>query len=347
MIFCASSVVSALLAIAAPVVARYVLSKPELAAPLALGALTIIPQNLSNAAAGALAGLQRVGLSQMIYSWLWPAIFCLVTLVMGTSIPGALILIALSFGSAALIGMGLLGYFLRDMPAAVLPPAEPALPLVGPGLSLFTLELTQLIIASAPAIILGIVASDHSVGLYAVAWRIALVTNITTSGVSSMATPRFAELYGLGDRAGLARAAAQSVGLGVGLALLPSIIMLTAPGLLLGFLGPGYEDGAMTLRILACGLLAATLFTAMPELLGMTGHMASLRRSNLLSLAVLLCLSMLLAPRWTNIGAAIATASAVLVNVAAAAWAVRNHLGITPLSSLYLSVRRWFQEISR
>ncbi|MEO0034936.1 MAG: hypothetical protein RLZZ501_959, partial [Pseudomonadota bacterium] len=48
------------LALAAEPLARLVLHRPELAEPLALGALAILPQNLSTVAAGGLAGLRRI-----------------------------------------------------------------------------------------------------------------------------------------------------------------------------------------------------------------------------------------------------------------------------------------------
>jgi O-antigen/teichoic acid export membrane protein len=331
MTLAASAVVSALMVAGAAPFADFVLKKPDLALPLALGALTIIPQNLGGIAAGALAGLQRVGFSQMIYSWLWPAIFCLVTLAIGTSVDGALVLIALSFAATAVVGGGLLWHFLKSVPrdeAAETPP------LFRLGLSLFTLDITQLLITSVPAIVLGMVATSRTVGLFALAWRIALVINVLISGVAGMAAPRFAELHAGGNRPALAEAAAQAVGLVLCLALIPALAMLILPGPLLGIFGHGYADGALTLRILAIGQLGAACFTAMPELLGMTAHTASLRRINAFSLVVLLAGSAILAPLWGSAGAAVATSLAILINGGGAALAARRHLGIVPLSRL-------------
>ena len=72
-----TGIVAALLASCAALIAGYILHKPALLLPLMLGALTILPQNVSTTAAGALAGLGHVATSQMIYSWLWPALFCM------------------------------------------------------------------------------------------------------------------------------------------------------------------------------------------------------------------------------------------------------------------------------
>lgn len=326
-IFCASALVSAALALAAHPLAVMILGKPELAGPIMLGALSIVPQNLSTAAGGGLAGLKRIGFSQMIYSWLWPALFCGLTWLTAGDIAETVLLIAFCFAAAAIAGTLLVLRFAD--PSA---PGAPPPPLLRPGLSLFTLELTQLSISSGPALILGMVADSSRVGLFALAWRIALLTNVLISGIAGMASPTFAELHAAGDRAGLARAAGHAVKLGLGLTVAPVLVMLAVPGTLLGLLGHGFSDGALTLRILAVGQLGAACFTALPELLGMTGHLADLRRVNMAALAALLAGCALLSPVWFNDGAALAAALAILVNGIGAARAVRRTLGFVPWS---------------
>lgn len=333
-IFCASTAVALLMALLAAPFAG-LMHKPELARPLMLGALTLVPQNLSNAAAGGLAGLQRIGFSQMIYSWLWPALFCLVALTRPLDTDATLILIAASFSVTALVGIGLL-LALRGESAA---DSGEAAPLLRPALSLFTLELSQLCISGAPAIILGFVADTGKVGLFALAWRIALLVNVLVSGIASMASPRFAELHAREDGDGLSRAVGNAVGLGLGLSILPVLTMLAVPGLLLGLLGQGFSEGASTLRILAIGQLFAACFTAMPELLGMTDHLADLRRINALSLLTLLAGCALLSPLLANDGAALATSAAILVNGAGAALAARRVLGVSPFRQILTRAR--------
>ena len=327
-ILCASAFVATILMLVAGPLAARILEKPELATPILLGALAIVPQNLSTAAGGALAGLKRIGFSQMIYSWLWPALFCGLTWLIPGGVVNTVLLIAACFAAAAIIGTLLVLRFAPPGESAE-PGASPA-PLVRPGLSLFTLELTQLAISSLPALILGMTADSDRVGLFAVAWRVALLTNVLISGVAGMAAPTFAGLHAAGDRPGLAQAARHAVLLGLALTAAPVLVMLAAPGLLLGFLGQGFSDGATTLRILALGQFGAACFTALPELLGMTGHLADLRRVNMMAMTVLLMGCALLSPFWLNDGAALATTLAILVNGAGAAVAARRTLGIAP-----------------
>ncbi|PYE15279.1 O-antigen/teichoic acid export membrane protein [Paraburkholderia silvatlantica] len=317
--------------------AHDVLKKPELAWPLALGALSFIPQNLGVAIAGALAGLQRVGCSQMIYSWLWPAIFCAVAiplgLTRGMSVTSALMLIAASFTLAALTGAFLLKRFLAGVSAGTQAPAGPPR-LLKAGLPLFTLEFTKLLITSAPAIVLGIVASSRETGLFALAWRLALVINLLISGVTGMAAPKFASLFARNDRHGLDKSAAQAAGLVLCLALPAALCMLLFPEHLLRLFGPGFGGGAAALQVLALGQVAAACFTAMPELLGMTAHTRVLYRINLYSVAVLLVGLAMLAPQGGSVGAAAAASLAIAVNGALAAWAAHRLLDVLPLALL-------------
>ncbi|WP_322034095.1 lipopolysaccharide biosynthesis protein [Paraburkholderia sp. J76] len=346
LVLLASTAISVALGASAFVFAHDVLKKPELALPLALGALSFIPQNLGAAIAGALAGLQRVGCSQMIYSWLWPAIFCAVAiplgLTRGMSVASTLMLIAASFTLTALAGAFLLKRFLRDLPAGSAGSRPPAGSprFLKAGLPLFTLEFTKLLITSAPAIVLGIVASSRETGLFALAWRLALVINLLISGVTGMAAPKFASLFARNDRHGLDKSAAQAAGLVLCLALPAALCMLLFPEHLLRLFGPGFGGGAAALRVLALGQIAAACFTAMPELLGMTAHTSVLYRINLYSVAVLLVGLAVLTPIGGSVGAAAAASLAVAANGALAAWAAHRLLGVLPLALL----GRWVVE---
>ncbi|MBB3259187.1 O-antigen/teichoic acid export membrane protein [Paraburkholderia bannensis] len=338
LIVLASVAVSVLLAASSALLAQHVLKKPDLAWPLVLGSLVFVPQNVGGAFAGALAGLQRVGLSQMIYSWLWPAIFCVVAIplqLLGVlNVAHALMLIAASFALTALVGAVLLKRALAVVPAGSVS-ASDAAHLVKPGLSLFALEFTKLLITSAPAIVLGIVATSRETGLFSLAWRLALVVNLLISGVTGMAAPRFASLYARHDIEGLQRSAAQAVGIVLCLALPFTACMLVFPERLLALFGAGYGAGASALRVLALGQLAAACFTAMPELLGMTAHTSVLYRINIYSVAVLLIGLAVLAPLGGGVGAAAAASLALAVNGAIAAWAAHRLLGVAPLAALW------------
>ncbi|HTH97688.1 MAG TPA: hypothetical protein VL574_09740 [Stellaceae bacterium] len=342
LVLAASAIVSLVMVAGASPFARYVMDKPALVTPLMLGALTIIPQNLGTVLAGALAGVQRIGFSQMIYSWLWPAIFCIVTAATGLTVNGALLLIAASFVATGLLGALLLRRFLSAVPRDGERPAQPPR-FLRLGLSLFTLELTQLLITSAPAIVLGIVSTALQTGLFALAWRITLIINLLMSGVAGMAAPKFAELHARDDRRALGLASAQAAGLVLCLSIPMVVVILAVPQYLLSLFGNGYAAGATTLRILAVGQLIGACFTAAPELLGMTDYAIVLRWINTFSLAVLFLSLAILTPLAASAGTAVATSLAIIVNGAAAAWMTYRLLGIFSLAILGRALADWLR----
>lgn len=337
LVLLASAIVSALLAAGASLLAVHVFKKSDLAVPLVLGALIVIPQNLGTALAGALAGLQRVRQSQMVYFWLWPTIFCAsaipLSLVGRLTVANALALTATSFALTAAVGAVLLKRALSKVPAGLSASAAPAL--FKPGLSLFTLEVTRLLITTAPAMVLGFVATNRDAGLFALTWRMALIINMLISGATGLALPKIAELYASGDTQALEKNASQVIGLVLCLALPVAAALLIFPEHLLALFGQGYDQGATTLRILAIGQIMAACFTALPEMLGMTMQVRALYRINIYTLTVLLAGLAVLAPLGGSAGAALATSLAIVVNGATAAQMARRLLGVAPLSRLW------------
>jgi len=318
--------------------AAWVMHKPEMTPLFMIGALAIVPQNLANLVAGALAGLHRVTQSQIVYTWLWPGLFCVLAFTLPMSDANALAAVAVSMVLATVIGAVML---LRDLPevSGHAAPAIARAPLLGTGLSLFSLELVQLLISAAPPFILGAAASTDEVGLYAIAWRVVLVIYMFVSGVASMMSPRFARLYALGDHAGLEREAGRAIAFALTLSIPPILAVTLFSERILALFGPHFTPAAPALHILIIGQIAAAVTTTTPELLGMTGYARSLLRINAMAMVTLLGGLALLCPRLGADGAAIATTATMLVNALGSSVIARRKLGFVPLSALYAARR--------
>jgi O-antigen/teichoic acid export membrane protein len=328
-----SAVITAVLVLLSRPVALYILHKPAMAIPLAIGAVSIFPQNIANAAAGVLAGLGRVATSQMIYQWLWPGLFCAGALIMPLTVQRTLLLIVGAMVLNAVLGVALM---LRVLPVRheeqgtiVVPP------LARLGAQLFSAELLQLAISSAPPFILGIVASTVQVGLYALAWRIVLMLNLLVSAMAAVATPQFAAASATGDHATLRRVAQQTVGVTAVLSVLPTLLLALNPIFFLSRFGAGYAAAAPALRVLLLGQLSLILCAGVPELLGMTGHARMLLKINAVSLVVLLVGLGALTPHFADTGAAAGTALAMVVNAIGVTIAARRDLRLVPLLNFF------------
>ncbi len=340
-----SGAISAVLALLARPIALHILHKPDMTLPLMLGALTILPQNLGQAAAGALAGLNRVALSQMIYQWLWPGLFCMTALAMPLNVTRALLVIAAALCLNATIGTVLM---LRVLP--VRHPEKTSIvipPLFHLGLSLFSLELVQLLLSSAPSFVLGIVASTVEVGRYAVAWRIVLALNLLVSAMGAIASPQFARAAAQGDHGLMRKVASNSVGLTLALSGFPVVLLALNPAFFLSRFGPAYVPASPALRVLLIGQFVMILCTTVPELLGMTGHAKSLMRINVVCMAVLLLGLAAFSPHFGAAGAAAATAITMIANAIGVSFAARRDLGIIPLADSYRDARAAIQRALR
>lgn len=317
--------------------AHYVMRQPEMVPLFILGALSILPQNLANLVAGSLAGLHRVTQSQIIYTWLWPGLFCLLALPFQMSVAHALIAVAVAMALATAIGAVML---LRDLPARHGDGTTAATgSLVPTGLSLFSAELVQLLISAAPPVALGALASTSEAGLYAIAWRVVLIIYMFVSSIGSITAPRFARYYVLEDHFRLKREAGRAIGFALALSVLPILLVTIEPARILMLFGAKFEPAAAALRWLLIGQLAATLTTTTPELLGMTGYARSLLRINAVSFVVLLGGLVLFVPGMGAQGAALATSLTMIVNAAGTTLACRRLLGFVPLGALYDQVR--------
>lgn len=325
-----------ILAVLAPTLATALFDSPRLTVPLIAAGLAIVPLCISGGAAGALAGLHKVSASQMVYSWLWPALFCILAAAVPLTLNLALLLIVAATTLAALVSLVLL---FRERPAAGAQARQSAPPLFKLGLSLFTTEIVQLLLAALPGLVLGIFVGAAAVGAYAMAWRLALILNLLVVAVAAMASPRFAHCAIREDAAGLRLTAAQSLGLVLAMGLVPLAVLAAGAPWLLALFGKGFASGATELRLLLLGQAALMLGATAPELLGMTGHERAMQHVNVA--AIVIYAPVLVALVWLlgGEGAAVANLIASLVSSCGALWLVHRLLGFTPPVALIRLLR--------
>ena len=330
-------VTTAAFAAAAWPIAHYIMHKPGMVLPFLFGAAAIVPQNYANLCAGALGGLQRITQSMIIYTWAWPAGFCLALLVFPLDAAGGLLAVAAAMTIAMLAGGVMLwrAFPARGKAAEGAYPATGSRQLLHIGLSLFSAEAVNLAISGAPPFVLGALSTTAAVALYAIAWRVVLVVYMFISTVGSLVAPRFARLFALGEMAELRAEARRGIAMALGLGLLPIGLVAFASARLLGLFGPHFLPALWTLRILLIGQCAATLSATTPELLGMTGYDRSLLRINGVALVVLLAGLVLAAPAMGAQGAALATTITLIFTALATSCVARRKLGFTPLGALF------------
>ncbi|MCH2394954.1 MATE family efflux transporter [Oceanibaculum sp.] len=323
-----ASVAAALLTVlVADLAAVRLFGFPDLAWPLYLSALVLVPQTLAFSLGAALAGFGRGVAAQVVQNALWPVVTLAALLALPIAVEGVIVALGAALAASCLLGGAILlreRGRLRTIPAQ---PAAEALPsLWATARPLLVVEITQVGLSGLPVFVLGMVADAATVGAFSIASRISMLIWVIIISIGTLAAPRYAALYRLGDSDGL-RAYNRLVQRGAALVAVPAtLVMLAVPEFLLGLISADFRIAALALQILALGQMANGLFSCQDILLAMAGKGDVLRRLNLLQLAVGLVLCGLLIPAFGLTGAALAASLTVLQGALGTHWAARRHV---------------------
>lgn len=189
-------------------------------------------------------------------------------------------------------------------------------------------------------LMLGALVSTEEAGTYSVAVELSTLVLFGLHAVNAIVSPMIAELYAAGRQRQLERV----VGLGalasasVGLTAL--VVLVFAGPWLLGLFGPEFVAAYTATILLATGKVVLSVIGLGGPVMTMTGHHRRAAQFAAVALVVNIALNVLLIPRYASIGAAIATATALLVwNLLPLFYVVRK-LRIDPTPVALLARRR-------
>jgi O-antigen/teichoic acid export membrane protein len=312
-----SFLVSAALYLAADFLANVMFSDLRLITPLRIMAVAVVPLSLGVLVSHALLGLSQIR-DSILVSTIVPTGLALVgTLILGSmwEVSGATVAYLASVGVALVYGWRAWRRAVEGHNPTRLPKKDGSLtkPLVKSGAPLLIGALLQLVIGMSGTLMLGIWAENADVSRYAIAWRTATLISFILLAVNTIAQPKFAELYARGDIASLASTAHKATLLMTALATPVFLAFLTAPEFVMGVFGSDFADAGMTLQILSIGQFVNVAMGSVGVLLVMTGHDSDYRNVQVIGACVVLILNIMLIPRYGDIGAAFASASALIV----------------------------------
>jgi O-antigen/teichoic acid export membrane protein len=191
----------------------------------------------------------------------------------------------------------------------------------------------NLINHQASTLILGFFVPDAEIGIYRVAAQISVSASFGLQAVNLVVAPHFTALYAKGDRARLQRlvtASARVIGaINVGITL--AYVLLGRLFLELIF-GPAYLGAYTPLLILLVGQAVNSATGSVGMLLNMTWHERDTAKGLAVSAILNVALNLLLVPLLGIVGAAVATAGALITWNVLLWRAVRRRLGIDSLA---------------
>ncbi|MFZ1687977.1 MAG: flippase [Flavobacteriales bacterium] len=175
-------------------------------------------------------------------------------------------------------------------------------------------------------IMLGWYAVPAVVGIYGTAVKISIATEFVISSMKTIAMPKIAEQFHGGKHDELNDTIHFSSGVIFWLTVPVTIILLVFPEWILSIVGPGFEQGATVLRIMAVAHFVSAASGMVGAFMNMTGNQMVFTRIVVVAVLLNLVLNIYLMPRYGMVGAAWASAvSLALWNISAAVFIKRKH----------------------
>ncbi|KAF0118634.1 MAG: polysaccharide biosynthesis protein [Xanthobacteraceae bacterium] len=147
--------------------------------------------------------------------------------------------------------------------------------------------------------------------------------------VAAAAAHRFSEYHAAGDRQKLADFLRASIRWTFFPSLAATIVVLALGKPFLMMFGPDFVAGYPAMFVVSIGLLARAAVGPVERLLTMSGHQTACALIYGVALAVAVGLCLLLIPRFGMMGAAMATAGALMLESALLLWITTAKLGLS------------------
>ncbi len=184
-----------------------------------------------------------------------------------------------------------------------------ASPLLFSGLFMYLLNYTNVIL-------LGIMANDEQVGIYNIAYKVGSIGFLVIVSVSTIITPKMAELYGQGNIEQLKKLTHNSTRLIAILSIPIVLVLIIFNKYILSYWGTEVVAGGPTLIIVSIGVLFSAIAGNVDQILNMTENQKVLRNITIFSFFVNLVLSYVLIPKYGIEGAALSSLfTNVLINL--------------------------------
>ena len=168
-------------------------------------------------------------------------------------------------------------------------------------------QSVQFIMAWTDKLMLGNMMGSEEVGIYFTAFKLSMFASIALMAINSIASPKFAELYGKKDFDGLKKVAHQSSKM-IFLATLPLVLLFFAfPEFLLGLFGEEFKVGVKAFVFLSFGKLISSFSGSVGNILQMTGKQVIFMNVLFVGAIVNVILNFFLIPKFGINGAALAS----------------------------------------
>lgn len=133
-------------------------------------------------------------------------------------------------------------------------------------------QSVQYVMAWTDKLILGNMATPEEVGIYFTSFKLSMFAAVGLMAINSIASPKFAEMFGKNDLEGLKKVVHQSTKMIFWISVPLIVIFFVFPNFFLGLFGDEFKTGVTAFIFLSCGRLISSFSGSVGNLLQMTGN---------------------------------------------------------------------------
>ena len=164
-----------------------------------------------------------------------------------------------------------------------------------------------------PNVLLKLTTNSAEVGVYHTAFKLSMFAAVALMAVNSIASPKFAEMFGKNDMEGLKKVVHQSTKMIFWSSVPLVIVFFIFPEFLLGLFGEEFKIGVAAFIFLSCGRLVSSFCGSVGNILQMTGNQNIYALILFFAAILNIALNLTLIPIYGINGAAIASMSSLIV----------------------------------
>ena len=178
-----------------------------------------------------------------------------------------------------------------------------------------------------PDVTLGLTTNSAEVGVYHVAFKLSMFAAISLMAINSIASPKFAEMFGRNDIVGLKKVVHQSTKIIFWSSIPLVVIFFVFPEFFLSLFGEEFKIGVTAFIFLSCGRLISSFSGSVGNILQMTGNQNIYAGILFFGATLNVILNLILIPKYGINGAAIASMSSLITWNISMVVAVKKNLG--------------------
>lgn len=317
----------------APWISEHIFNEEKLTFPLIVALLVLTPQVFSRLFSSGLIGYRKIWQSNLVDQTLSVAVVgVLLAICYISKVEITINLVAILYAIGRLVVTISIGLYWKKLYAHKLKRTFISKKILNTSMPLMLVSASLVISSSVDSVMIGWLSSAKQVGFFSVALKLALLTSFFMQITISTLAPKIAALYNSGKHLEMQQMVKQIT---KGLTIIGALVLGTViifGKFILSIWGEEFTEAYWILVVLGIGQFFNIASGPVGNLLAMTNNEKILRNITLITLVLNVIFNIFFIVKFEALGAAIATATTVALNMVISSIYVKKKLGFLPLN---------------